>query len=129
MPKIYATGPTALPPFRRKSYSGFLRSEKIHQPRPGLNPRTSDTVASMITTGPPGATHVAQHYVTISTPVISSLSVPNMRISIFSLVSAFSQKNKTYKYLEPFLIFPPTPKIKGSSHEKKTKNLDFLKNC
>ena len=35
-------------PFRRRSYSGFLRSEKIHRPRPGLNPRTSDPVASMI---------------------------------------------------------------------------------
>ena len=33
-------GPTALLPFRRKSYSGFLRSEKIHRPWPGLNPRT-----------------------------------------------------------------------------------------
>ena len=32
-------------PFRRKSYSGFLHSEKIHQPRPGLNPRTTDPVA------------------------------------------------------------------------------------
>ena len=31
-------GPTALLPFRRKSsYSGFLRSEKIHRPRPGSN--------------------------------------------------------------------------------------------
>ena len=46
-------GPTALLPFGRKSYSGFLRSEKIHRPRPGLNQRTSDSVARMITTGPP----------------------------------------------------------------------------
>ena len=29
---------------------------KIHRPRTGLNPRTSDPVASMITTGPPGST-------------------------------------------------------------------------
>ena len=29
---------------------------KIHRPRPGLNPRTSDPVASMITTGPLGWT-------------------------------------------------------------------------
>ena len=28
VPEIYDTGPTALPPFRRKSYSGFLRFEK-----------------------------------------------------------------------------------------------------
>ena len=47
--KIYDTGPTALLPFRRKSYAGFLRSEKIHQFRPGLNLRTSDPVVSMIT--------------------------------------------------------------------------------
>ena len=56
MPQIYDTGPTALFPFRRRSYSGFLRSEKIHRLRPGLNPRTSDPVASMTTTGPPGST-------------------------------------------------------------------------
>ena len=37
------------------SHSGFLRSEKIHRPRPGLNPRTSDPVASMITMRPPGS--------------------------------------------------------------------------
>ena len=49
-------GLTALRPFRRKSYSGFLRFEKIHRLRPGLNPRTLDAVASMITTGPPGST-------------------------------------------------------------------------
>ena len=30
--KFYDTGPTALLPFRRKSYSGFLRSEKIIDP-------------------------------------------------------------------------------------------------
>ena len=40
-------------PFQRKSYSGFLHSEKIHRPQPGLNLRTPDPVASMITTGPP----------------------------------------------------------------------------
>ena len=28
---------------------------KTHRPRPGLNPRTSDSVASMITMGPPGS--------------------------------------------------------------------------
>ena len=27
-----------------------------------------------------------------------------------------------------FFSFPPTPKIKGSSHEKKIKKFDFLKN-
>ena len=42
--------------FRRKSYSGFLRSEKIHRPLPGLNPRTSDPVESMITNRPPEST-------------------------------------------------------------------------
>ena len=52
MTQIYDTGPTALLPFRRKSYSGFLRSAKIHRLRPGLNPRTSDPVTSMITIGP-----------------------------------------------------------------------------
>ena len=35
---------------------GFLRSEKIHRPRPGSNPRTSDLEANMITTAPPGST-------------------------------------------------------------------------
>ena len=34
---------------------GFLHSEKIHQPQPGSNARTSDLEASMITTGPPGS--------------------------------------------------------------------------
>ena len=45
-------------PFRRKSYSGFLRCEKIHRLRPGSNPRTSNSEASMITTGPPGSAKV-----------------------------------------------------------------------
>ena len=31
MPKIDDTGPTALLPFRRKSNSGFVRSERIHR--------------------------------------------------------------------------------------------------
>ena len=42
--------------FRRKSDSGFLRSEKNHRPHLRSNPQTSDPVASMITTGPPGST-------------------------------------------------------------------------
>ena len=58
MPQIYYTGPTALFPFRRKSYSRFLRTEKIHRPRPGLNLRTSDPVGSRITMGPPGSTNI-----------------------------------------------------------------------
>ena len=49
-------------PFRRKSYSGFLRSEKIYQPWPGLNPQTLDPLASMITMGPPGSTSVNGNY-------------------------------------------------------------------
>ena len=52
---MYDTGSTALLPFRRKSYSGFLRSEKIHGPRPGSNPRTSYPEASMITPRPAGS--------------------------------------------------------------------------
>ena len=33
------------------------------------------------------------------------------------------------KYLEPFFFsFPPTLRIKGSSHKKKIENLEFLKN-
>ena len=32
----------------------FYSLKKVPWPRPGLNPRTSDPVASMITTGPPG---------------------------------------------------------------------------
>ena len=33
------------------------------------------------------------------------------------------------KYLQPFFFrFYPTPKIKGSSHEKRIKKFDFLKN-
>ena len=56
VPLIYDTGPTALLSFRRKSYSGFLRSEKIHWLRPGLNPLTSNPEASMITPRPPGST-------------------------------------------------------------------------
>ena len=55
--KHYIMGPTALLSFQRKSYSGFLRSEKIHRPRPGSNPWTSDQEASMITTGPPRSTN------------------------------------------------------------------------
>ena len=34
----------------------ILRSEIIHRPRPGSNPRTSDPEASMITTELPGST-------------------------------------------------------------------------
>ena len=34
----------------------FYALKKIHRPRPGSNPRTSDPEASMITTGPPGWT-------------------------------------------------------------------------
>ena len=45
-------------PLRRKSYSGFLRCEKMPRPRQGLNSRTSDPVANMITTWPPVLTPV-----------------------------------------------------------------------
>ena len=34
----------------------FYALKKIHRTRPSLNPRTSDPVGSMITTGPPGST-------------------------------------------------------------------------
>ena len=40
-------GLIALLPSRRKSYSGFLLSDKIHRPRPGSNPRTSDPEANV----------------------------------------------------------------------------------
>ena len=43
-------------PFRRKSYSGILCSEKTHRLWLGLNLRTLDPVASMITTVPSGLT-------------------------------------------------------------------------
>ena len=56
VPWIYDNGSTALLSFGRNSYSGFLRSEKFHRPRPGLDPRTPDPVSSMITTGPPERT-------------------------------------------------------------------------
>ena len=62
MPQTYDTGPMALLPFQRKSNSGFLRSEKINQSWPGLNPRTSDPVASMISTGPSGSTRISKYY-------------------------------------------------------------------
>ena len=69
-------GPMALLPFRRKSYSGFLRSEKIHRPRPGLNPRTSDPVASMVTTGPPRLTEFArQRTISNKTPMVNILEL------------------------------------------------------
>ena len=64
VPYIYDTGPTASLPFRRKSYSGFLRSEKINRPRPGSNPRTSDPEASMITPRLPGSTKHASETIT-----------------------------------------------------------------
>ena len=35
----------------------FYSVKKIHRPRSGLNPRTSDLVTSMITTGLPGSTY------------------------------------------------------------------------
>ena len=40
----------------------FYALKKIHRPRPGLNPRTSDPVASMITTEPPGSTKFVPGY-------------------------------------------------------------------
>ena len=44
----------------------FPSEEKIHRPWPGLNPQTSDPVASMITMGPPGSTsHIASTCKTI----------------------------------------------------------------
>ena len=43
-------GPTALLPFRRKSYSGFLRTEKNPSTLAGIEP-TNLGEASMITTG------------------------------------------------------------------------------
>ena len=48
---FYVPGPTALLPFRR-----IFTLWKIHRPRPGSNPRTSEYEASMITTGPQGPT-------------------------------------------------------------------------
>jgi hypothetical protein len=48
--------PTALLFLRRKSYYGFLSPLKIHRPQLGLNPLTSDPMASTITTRPPRTT-------------------------------------------------------------------------
>ena len=48
--QMYDMGPTVLLPFQRKSYSGFLHSEKNPSTPPSSNPRTSDLVASIITT-------------------------------------------------------------------------------
>ena len=39
----------------------------------------------------------------------------------------FSRKN-AWNWKNSFFIFPASPKIKGSSHEKKIKNFYFLKN-
>ena len=49
---------------------------KIHRPRPGLNPRTSGPVASMITTGPTGSPHTRYDFFTrITRPKTSSISL------------------------------------------------------
>jgi hypothetical protein len=45
-------GPAALLPLRRKPCYGIRQSLKIHRPRPGLNPRTLDPVASTVTVPP-----------------------------------------------------------------------------
>jgi hypothetical protein len=47
--KSYDMGSTALLPLRRKSCCGLLSSLKVHRPRPGLNPRTLDTMESTLT--------------------------------------------------------------------------------
>ena len=43
-------------PSEESDAQDFYALKKILGPRPGLNPRTSDPVESMITTGPPGST-------------------------------------------------------------------------
>ena len=40
----------------------FYALKKIHRPRSGLNPQTSDPVASVITTGPPGSTRRTDYH-------------------------------------------------------------------
>ena len=101
MPQIYNTGPTVILPFRRKSYSGFLRSEKIHRPQPDLNPRTADQVANMITMGTPGSTDD----VVLSNIVISLFALNN----IFAGHFAFAHRHLTFpfKYAYIFLNFSP----------------------
>jgi hypothetical protein len=54
--KFCHVGPTALRPLRRNSCYGYLSPLKIHRPRPDLNPRTSNPIASTITTRPPRPT-------------------------------------------------------------------------
>jgi hypothetical protein len=54
--KVLRHGPTALLPLRRKACYGVLSPLKIHRHRPGLNSRTSGSVASSLTTRPPRTT-------------------------------------------------------------------------
>jgi hypothetical protein len=54
--KSYDMEPKPLLNLRRKSCYGFLSPLKIHRPRPGLNQRAFDPIASTIITRPPRAT-------------------------------------------------------------------------
>ena len=108
----------ALLPFRWKSYSGFLRSEKIHRPRLRLNPRTWDPVASLITTGLPGSTclsflilfstvnfYFLWWLLEIMKPiVVVDLAFTTLFISQVISVAFYSEREKSDKFCSEALI-------------------------
>ena len=109
VPYIYDTGPTALLPFRTKSYSGFLRSEKIHRPRLGWNPRTSDPEESMITTRPPRSTRANAFVVNIkffSAPcTLRTLSCLELYWIIIIIITVCPRPSLSLQTQEPRLQF------------------------
>ena len=71
MPKMYLGDQQLYFPSEGSHTEDFYALKKIHRPRPGLNPRTSDPVASLITTGPPE-----------STLILLNMDKPNIRVRV-----------------------------------------------
>ena len=122
-------GPTALLPFRRKSYSGFLRSEKIHRPRPGSNPRTSDPEAGMITTGPPGSTQSLKTLRVISNHIPkSSHSAPHSSLLAQWIMRKPYHENKCECKFVPMLLFSHDSLCEESLMRSAVRALQYVSN-
>jgi hypothetical protein len=87
MPQIYAMGPTALLPLRRKPRWGLFRPEKSWRLRPGLNPRTWVLKGSKLPLD-----HRSRFWDVTS--LSNGKQIPMFRIGVSPLSSALSSSRK-----------------------------------
>ena len=87
-------------PAKENHTQEFYDLKKFNWPRPGLNPRTSDPVASMITTRPLGSTQKGKNVRRVTIHMLQKLKIHNIEV-LYDLRVCVTCRTKISKLPDP----------------------------